>query len=108
MNKPRIVKDYDKLDEEILEQIKLTYPYGFDKYLVRFKNRDGKLVSALPFETEEKYFLVRMTQQEAKEIIMEDDDYDEEGNLKDEVKEEYEDKFSEIENIPDEDIDDEG
>ena len=93
MNKPRVVKDYDKLDESILEQIKLNYPRGFEKNLIRFKNAVGKFVSALPFETEEKYYLVRMTPAEAQEIIYEDDDYDEDGNLLDDVKEEYEEKY---------------
>ena len=73
MSKPRVVKDYEKLDIEVQEQIKLQYPYGFDKYLVTFKNAEGKLVSALPFETEDRYYLIRMTQQKAQDIIREDD-----------------------------------
>jgi len=93
MNKPRVVKDYEKLDEAILEQIKLNYPYGFQKHLITFKNATGAFVSALPFETEEKYYLVRMTRAEAKDIIEDDDDYDDDGNLRDDVKEEYEEKY---------------
>ena len=50
MNKPRIIKDFEKLSEEIVTQIKLEYLYGFDKKLVNFKNKEGKFVSALPFE----------------------------------------------------------
>ena len=41
MSKPRVVKDYEKLDIEVQEQIKLQYPYGFDKHLVTFKNAEG-------------------------------------------------------------------
>ena len=63
--KPRVVKDYDKLDVSIQEQIKLEYPYGFEDNLVTFTNAEGKRVSALPFETAEKYYLVRMTVEEA-------------------------------------------
>ena len=111
MSKPRVVKDYDKLDLEVQEQIKLTYPYGFEKNLVTFKNKEGKFVSALPFETEERYFLIRMSQQMAQDIIEEDDDYNEDGNLKEDIKEEYEEKFAEAEEIPDDtdisDIDEE-
>jgi len=70
--KPRVIKDFDKLDQDIQEQ--------------------SKRVSALPFETEEKHYLVRMTIEEAQQIIEDDDDYDGDGNLKDEIKEEYEDK----------------
>ena len=92
-NKPRIIKDYDKMDPSVIEQIKLTYPYGFEKHLITFKNPKGQFVSALPFETEDKYYLIRMTMSEAKDIIREDDDYDDDGILKEEVKEEYEDRF---------------
>jgi len=94
-NKPRVIKDFEKLDPEIQEQIKLKYPDGFYSHLVYYTNRDGQSVTALPFETEEKYYLVRMTIVQAKAIIEDDDDYDLEGNLKDEVREKYEDKYSE-------------
>ena len=100
MSKPRVVKDYDKLDEAVKQQIKLNYPEGFEHNLVQFQNKEGKTVSALPFETEEVYYLIRMTILEAQEIIEDDDDYDDDGFLKDDVREEYED------NLEDDDIDD--
>ena len=96
MTKLRVIKDYEKLDQEIQEQIKLNYPYGFSENLIQFYNKDGKLVSALPFETEEKYYLVRMTISEAEQIIDDDDDYDNDGTLKDNIKEEYEDKYEDL------------
>ena len=95
-NKPRVVKDYEKLDGDIQEQIKLMYPYGFAKHLIQYKNADGKFVSALPFETDDRYNLVRMTLIEAKQIIEDDDDYDESGELKESVKEEYEEKYGDM------------
>ena len=103
--KPRVIKDYEKLDENIQEQIKLEYPYGFEDHLISFNNRDGIRVSALPFETEDKYFLVRMTMTEAQQIVEDDQDFDEDGNLRDEIKDEYEDKhvsLDEAEDIADE------
>ncbi|NND94127.1 MAG: hypothetical protein HKN45_04630 [Flavobacteriales bacterium] len=93
-SKPRIVKDYEKLEEETQALIKLEYPYGFEDNLISFTNAQGQRVSALPFETEDKYYLVRMTVAQAQEIIEEDDDYDEEGNLTDDAKEEYEDRYT--------------
>ena len=98
-NKPRVIKDFDKLEENIQEQIKLSYPYGFADHLIRFTNKDGLYVSALPFETDEKYYLVRMTVAKAEEIIEDDDDFDDDGNLKDAVKEEYSDKYSDLDYI---------
>jgi len=97
--KPRVVKDYEKLEESTLEQIKLTYPRGFEKHLIKFTNREGRLVSALPFETDEKYYLVRMTIAEAREIIEDDDDYDDDGLLTDDAKTEYEDNHDDIDAV---------
>ncbi len=92
-NKPRVIKDYDKLDPEIQERIKLEYPNGYSDNLIYFTNRDGKRVSALPFETDDKYYLVRMTVYEAERIVEDDDDFDSTGSLKDNIKEEYEAKY---------------
>lgn len=94
-NKPRVLKAFEALDQEIQEQIKLAYPEGFKEHLIKFMNKDGEYQSGLPFETEEKYYLVKMTRAEAAELIAEDDDYDDEGNLKDDIRDEYEDKYEE-------------
>lgn len=93
MSKPRIFKKYEMLQDEIVEQIKLAYPYGFEDKLILFKNATGEFVSALPFETEDHYYLVRMTKQMAQDIIEEDDDYDDDGNLKEDIFEELTEKF---------------
>ena len=93
MNKPRFIKDYEKLSEEIITLIKLEYPYGFEKKLLTFKNKDGKFCSALPFETEEVYYLIRMTLPEAQQLIEDDDDYDDDGNLTENAKDRLEDEI---------------
>ena len=82
MDKKRIVKDYEALPDEIIERVKAEYPYGFEDNLITFTNREGKKVSALPFETEEIYYLIRMTVMEARQIIEDDEDYDDEGTLR--------------------------
>jgi len=114
-SKPRVIKDYEKLDPEIQERIKLEYPSGYSDSLIYFNNKEGKRVSALPFETDDKYYLVRMTVYEAERIIEEDDDYDSSGSLKSSAKEEYESKYSEdeflvpeadAEDVADDDFDD--
>lgn len=94
MNKPRIVKDFEKLSEEVLAQIKLEYPFGFQHKLVRFKNREGKYVSGLPFETDDYYYLIRMTVVEAEQIIEDDDDYDTDGNLTDDARDRLEEQLN--------------
>ncbi|MBE0640662.1 MAG: hypothetical protein IH599_01420 [Bacteroidales bacterium] len=82
-SKPRIVKDYDRLPEDIINRVKLKYPDGFVDHLVSYTDKEGKKVSALPFDTDEVYYLIRMTASEARQIIEDDDDYDEAGMLRD-------------------------
>jgi len=107
-SKPRVIKDFNKLEIEIQEQIKLAYPDGFSQNLITFVNKDGINVSALPFETDEKYYLLRMTKAEAREIIEDDDDYDDDGLLKDEIKDDYEEKHGDIDYMSDYLSDEEG
>ncbi len=103
MNKPRIVKDYEKLPEDIIEQLKLEYPFGFSDNLISFVNKDGEKKLGLPFETEEYYYLIRMSVNKAISIIEDDDDYDDDGNLKDIIKEEYEEKHGDFDDAEEED-----
>lgn len=87
--KKRIVKDYDALPEEIINQVKLAYPSGFAENLLYYNNKEGKKVSALPFETDDVYYLIRMSYVEAEKIIEDDDDYDDDGNLKEDFTDAY-------------------
>ncbi len=100
-NKPRVIKDFEKLDESIKEQIKLIYPEGFIEHLITYTNKDGQNVSALPLETDEYYYLVKMTVGQATKIIDEDDDFDDDGILKSDVKEDYENKYADLDYISD-------
>ena len=104
-NKPRVIKDFEKLTPQIQEQIKLSYPYGFAKHLIEFKDHKGRFVSALPFETDEFYYMVRMTKAEARQIILRDDDYTDAGQLKERIKEKYMDKYSDLDYIDTDDDD---
>lgn len=97
MNKPRVIKSYERLDEETLLKIKLHYPEGFAKHLIRFTDTNGKLNNGLPFEAEDKYYLIRMSKSEALLIIDDDDDYDDDGNLLDEAREAYRDQLDDDE-----------
>ena len=96
MQKPRVIKDFDKLDPQIQEQIKLVYPTGFFENLITYKDKEGFERHALPFETDEKYYMVRMTISEAKKIINDDDDYDDNGVLRGDIQEEYQEKYQDV------------
>lgn len=103
-DKPHVIQSYEKLSKEIQEQIKLYYSEGYIDHLIEFKNHSNEWVSALPFETDEKIYMVRMSIRKAQELIEEDSDFDDDGNLLDSRRERYEDKYSDVDYLfPDED-----
>jgi hypothetical protein len=91
-NKPRVVTAFEKLDTSIQHQIKLEYPEGFSQHLISFVNKDGVKVSALRFESDKKIYLIKMSLIMAEQLVEEDEDYDEEGNLTEDARDEYEDE----------------
>lgn len=97
MSKPKVLKDYDQLSEEVKEQIKLVYPKGFSDHLVAYVNKEGENKKALPFETEDYYYLIRMSASLAEKIIEEDDDFNEHGELRKSVAEDYMEKHEDTE-----------
>ena len=97
MDKPRIIKDFEKLTSEELEQVKLVYPRGFVEHLIEYKNKDGETKKGLPVETDKTYYLIRMSIDQAEEIVKYDDDYDEFGNLSDEARVEFQEKHDDVE-----------
>ena len=114
MAKKRIVIDYEKLPEETIHKIKLEYPEGYEENLITFTNAEGRYISALPFETEEIYYLIRMTENEARQIIKDDEDFGEDGKLRDDFGDDFEgeesddsdeeyldDNYDEAENVKD-------
>ncbi len=106
INKPRVIKDYNKLDKELQQQIKLIYADGFADHLIHFFDKNGLKITVLPFETEDKYYMLRMTENEAVQIVDDDEDFDEDGFLKTEVKQDYEDKYGDMDHIADQMSDD--
>ena len=73
MGKKRIIKDYDQMPQDIIVRLKQQFPYGYQEHLLRFNNAKGELISALPFETEDIFYLVRMNIDGGYRIIDEDD-----------------------------------
>lgn len=102
-NKLRVIQDYEKLSSELQEQIKLVYPEGYAEHLITFTNTKGEKVSALPFETFEKVYMVRMTAAKAERLVDEDSDYDDDGNLKSKIREQYEDDHSDVDYLSEND-----
>ena len=102
-SKLRVIQDYEKLSPEIQDQIKLVYPEGYAQHLITFTNSKGEKVSALPFETFEKIYMVRMTISKANALVDEDSDYDDQGNLKAGIREQYEEDYSDVDYLSEND-----
>lgn len=112
-NKTRLVKDYDKLSADIQNQIKNAYPQGFADHLITYIDAKGKVVSALPYEIGDYYYLVRMTLEEAYDISENEKEYDVEAVIPDEFaigefegEEDDSDDINEIADEPAEEEDD--
>lgn len=75
MSKPKVIKVFDALEDVVKEAIYNKYPYGFEKYIITFKNHKKHLVSALPFETEDRYYMVKMTRTEANKILSKKEEF---------------------------------
>ena len=71
--KKRIIKNYTQLPEEIILLVKEKYPEGYEDNLITFQMPDGNLASALPLETDEVYYLIKMPKDS---LPAEDDDPD--------------------------------
>ncbi|MBK9507966.1 MAG: hypothetical protein IPO04_00140 [Cytophagaceae bacterium] len=100
ITKPKVIKDYDKLTEEMQEGIREFYPGGYADHLIRFTDREGKYVSALPFETEDKYYLIRMTNSEAIKLAKDEAVNDEEeDSTKDDEKDGYDDTYTDLDSM---------
>ncbi len=96
-SKPKIIKDFDKLDAKLQEEIRLLYPSGFSEHLIRFTDKDGKFISALPYETEDRYYLMRMTNVQPAKPAKEEKDED--TDFKDDTKDDYDDNYNDLDTM---------
>lgn len=77
--KRRVIVDYKNVTNEILDLFTDRYPYGYDDGdIIRFKNAKGEMVKAVPFETTDTKYLVKVSVQMDQQIeaFLEDDDDD--------------------------------
>ena len=72
--KKKIIKNFEQLPEEIIEQVKEMYPDGFEDNLITFENPRGEIELALPFETEEIYYLIKMPKRNTREKDAEEEE----------------------------------
>jgi hypothetical protein len=96
-SKPKIIKDYNKLSDELKNQIKLVYPQGYSQHLIDFVNNTGYRISALPFETDDKMYLIKMSTKKAIQIVENDPDFDNHSRLLDNVMQKYIKEYGDLE-----------
>jgi hypothetical protein len=56
----RVIKDFRNLPEEIREAIREKYPSGYVIDLITFVDKDKHIIDALPYETEDISYLIKM------------------------------------------------
>ncbi len=71
--KKRLVTSFQKLTPELQEQVKEFYPLGYTDAMMRIDKPNGDFFYAVPFETEEIYYLVKIAVKIDENIP---DDYD--------------------------------
>ena len=59
--KRRSVVSFANLPEELQEEVKKLYPYGYNEAMMRIEKPNGDFFYAVPFETDEVSYLVKVT-----------------------------------------------
>lgn len=58
--KRRSVVSFANLPEELQEEVKKLYPYGYNEAMMRIEKPNGDFFYAVPFETDEVSYLVKV------------------------------------------------
>ena len=58
--KKRLVVSLKNVTPELQEEVKAAYPLGFSDYMIRIEKPNGEFFFAVPFETEEISYLVKI------------------------------------------------
>lgn len=96
-NKKRSVVSFTNLPVELQEEVKKLYPYGYTEAMMRIDKPNGEFFYAVPFETEEVSYLVK--------INVKIDDHIEEEDDKDYYNDDLKGADELADNEEDEDID---
>lgn len=100
--KRRSVVSFTNLSPELQEAVKAFYPYGFTEAMMRIDKPNGEFFYAVPFETEEVSYLVKINVKIDDHIEEEDDKdyYNDDLKGADELADSEEDE--DIDNLRDE------
>lgn len=87
--KKRVIVDYKNVTQDILELFTERYPYGYEEEdIIKFKNAKGEMVKAVPFETSDTKYLVKIgVEMDRKIEAFLDDDEDTDSDNVDNIEE---------------------
>jgi|GEM_PF-822545 len=63
ITKKRVIRDFDKLGKSFRKKVMKNFPDGFNSDSITYLSIQGKTVAAVPFETEDTYYLLRLPSQ---------------------------------------------
>lgn len=99
-SKPKVIKEFDKLTDEMQEAVMEKYADGFTEHIVRFTDQHGKYINAVPFETEDRYYLVKMANLVTAKPFKDDDPSDGPAdNDREDKEEDTDDKFTDLDTM---------
>jgi Ser/Thr protein kinase RdoA (MazF antagonist) len=75
MEKKRIIKSYENLSPELQEILKEKYKYGYSNQIVRLSNAKNEIFFAVPLETEEANYMVKVQPEKIKKTANSKEDY---------------------------------
>lgn len=93
--KKRLVTSFNNLAPELQEAVKAAYPLGYTDYMMRIDKPNGDFFFAVPFETEEISYLVKI------DVKIDDMSHEEED------KDYYDDDLKGADELANDDSDDE-
>lgn len=95
--KRRSVVSFANLPEELQEEVKKLYPHGYNDAMMRIEKPNGDFFYAVPFETDEVSYLVK--------VVVKIDDHIEEDEDKDYYSDDLKGADEFADNDEEEDID---
>lgn len=81
-NLKKIIVDYKKLNNNILDLLVTKYPDGYeDEHIIKFKNAKNEIVECVEVETEDTLYLVKVSKRLVSAMEDYDDDYEKDQDL---------------------------
>lgn len=74
-NKKRVIKSYEKLSPELQDLMNDTYPQDYSNKLIRLTNAKGENYFAVPLETEDTVYMVKVHVEKVKKQKHADDEF---------------------------------